>query len=85
MLISRWSKWIGPQSNKYQKMLFDGGAQCWNGPARSVAINVKCGTTNEVTAASEPSRCEYELDFLTPAFCAHNQYIEDHEHIHSEL
>ena len=64
-------------------MKYDGGAQCWNGPVRSVVVNLRCGVTNEVTAASEPSRCEYELDFNTPAVCWTDS--KDGEHPHEEL
>lgn len=76
---SRWGKWFGPEEDKYSRMKYEGGATCWNGPARSVVVNVVCGTINEITSASEPSRCEYEFDFSTPALCNLSQ-LDSHDH-----
>ncbi len=36
---------------------------------RSAKVNLKCGSTNQLTAVSEPSRCEYEFIFETPTAC----------------
>ncbi len=33
-------------------------------------VLIECGTSNEVYAASEPNRCEYEYKFRSPAACA---------------
>ena len=33
-------------------------------------VKIECGTTNEIYAASEPNRCEYEFKYRTPAACA---------------
>ncbi|XP_054162676.1 glucosidase 2 subunit beta-like isoform X2 [Oppia nitens] len=83
--LGRWGKWIGDDNNKYRKMLFEGGAQCWNGPVRTVTVNLSCGTSNEVIASSEPSRCEYAFEFKTPAVCWTQQHSDDERHVHSEL
>ena len=64
-------------------MKFEGGAQCWNGPSRSVVIVLKCGLQNELTAASEPSRCEYQFDFSTPASCI--PLPDSNRDVHDEL
>lgn len=32
-------------------------------------INLRCGSTNELFQVSEPSRCEYLMEFKTPAAC----------------
>ena len=82
---SRWGQWAGPENDKYSKMKYDGGAQCWNGPVRSVMVHISCGTTNEVTGASEPSRCEYAFGFKTPAACVESRTEDSERHIHSEL
>ncbi|CAG2115027.1 unnamed protein product, partial [Medioppia subpectinata] len=83
--LGRWGKWDGDDNNKYSRMKFEGGAQCWNGPVRSVTVHLSCGTENEVLAASEPSRCEYAFDFRTPAVCWSQSHNEDERHLHSEL
>ncbi|XP_076346505.1 glucosidase 2 subunit beta-like isoform X2 [Tachypleus tridentatus] len=84
--LGYWGRWIGPEENKYSKMKFEGGVTCWNGPARSVVVNLHCGVENVLSAASEPSRCEYLFEFTTPAVCftPPNQ-MDDKEHVHTEL
>ncbi|KAI1289710.1 Glucosidase 2 subunit beta [Halotydeus destructor] len=67
--LGRWGKWSGPEGDLYSKMKYDSGTTCWNGPPRSVDVTVRCGTENQVVGASEPNRCEYALDFETPAMC----------------
>ena len=32
-------------------------------------VNLKCGSTNELVQVMEPSRCEYLMEFKTPAAC----------------
>ncbi len=85
LFFRRWGKWAGPEHNKYEAMKYDGGATCWNGPARSVLVSVRCGLTNEVIAASEPSRCEYAFDFLTPAMCSPPPQVQPHDHSHAHV
>ena len=68
--FSKWGKWSGAEPNKYSMMTYENGQNCWNGPNRSVKVHLKCGVTNQLLAASEPSRCEYEYRFETPAACA---------------
>ena len=36
----------------------------------TLQVKVECGTTNEIYAASEPNRCEYEFKYRSPAACA---------------
>jgi len=67
--LGNWENWAGPEGDKYSNMKFAGGQGCWNGPARSSLIHVECGTINQLTAVSEPNRCEYEMKFTTPAAC----------------
>lgn len=58
-------------------MLYTGGEKCWNGPDRQAKIMLECGVSNELVAASEPNRCEYAMNFVTPAVCK--------RHLHEEL
>lgn len=32
-------------------------------------VNITCGLENEVLSAHEPNKCEYVLEFQTPAAC----------------
>lgn len=67
--LGKWGRWAGPEDNIYSSMLLENGQNCWNGPNRSAKVHFKCGLNNELVAASEPNRCEYEYQFLTPAAC----------------
>ncbi|KAJ3127974.1 hypothetical protein HK100_009441 [Physocladia obscura] len=55
--------------SKYLHMMFENGAQCWNGPQRSVEVQFECGSANKVIGVSEPSKCEYAMKMQTPAVC----------------
>ncbi|XP_022908667.1 glucosidase 2 subunit beta [Onthophagus taurus] len=79
-----WSKWTGPEDDHYSMMLYDRGQSCWNGPQRSTQVRLSCGGENKVTAVSEPNRCEYLFDFMTPAACK-DVPSESHDDIHDEL
>ena len=67
--LGTWVSWNGPESDRYSGMLFDNGEGCWNGPKRSTRVTVACGLEEEVLSAAEPNRCEYSLEFVTPAIC----------------
>lgn len=67
--LGRWSGWNGPANNIYSSQKYENGLQCWNGPARSTVVSVTCGVESKLVSVSEPSRCEYTFDFITPAAC----------------
>lgn len=80
--LGNWYDWVGPESHKYSKMKYDRGLTCWNGPARSTIVNLSCGKENKLISVTEPNRCEYAMEFTTPALCNPNMESAD---THDEL
>ncbi|CAH8865767.1 unnamed protein product [Trichobilharzia szidati] len=70
--IGRWGRWLEGDTNEksYEVMYYENGMSCWNGPTRSTKVFVHCGDTNKITSVSEPSRCEYVMQLITPAACS---------------
>ena len=53
-----------------QKSLrFADGTGCWNGPKRSIVVNLRCGLKNDILKVEEPNVCEYVASFSTPLVC----------------
>lgn len=67
--LGRWAGWAGAEGNLYSKQKYEGGIQCWNGPARSALVNIECGVEDKITSVTEPAKCEYVFNFITPAAC----------------
>jgi protein kinase C substrate 80K-H len=63
-----WAEGAGPESGR-PAFSFAGGLGCWNGPARSLRVDVACGAASALLKVEEPNRCEYRADFVTPAAC----------------
>ncbi|CAL1534375.1 unnamed protein product [Lymnaea stagnalis] len=82
--LGNWGHWHGPEGDKYDSMKYENGQSCWNGPNRSCNVKLHCGAENALTGASEPSRCEYQFEFTTPARCAAPLPAGSHSH-HEEL
>ncbi|KAG8441391.1 hypothetical protein GDO86_006941 [Hymenochirus boettgeri] len=67
--LGTWGSWAGPEDNKFSSMKYEHGTSCWQGPNRSTQVKLLCGKETVVTSTSEPSRCEYLMEFYTPAAC----------------
>ncbi len=71
-----WGSWSAGKD--YKEMKYDNGEKCWNGPSRSATITLKCGLEDELLSASEPNRCEYAMEFSTPAVCEQGKHGGPH-------
>ena len=67
--LGSWDKWNGNEGSTFNSMLYSKGEKCWNGPDRSIVIHLKCGVEDKIVSAYEPNKCEYAMDFTTPALC----------------
>ncbi|XP_043940556.1 glucosidase 2 subunit beta isoform X2 [Protopterus annectens] len=82
--LGTWGSWSGPEENKFTSMKYEHGTSCWQGPNRSTTVKLSCGKETAVTSTTEPSRCEYLMEFVTPALCEEPQDI-DNSTGHDEL
>ena len=48
---------------------WEGGAKCWNGPARSAEVSVTCGAETRLLTADEPETCRYVFTMESPIGC----------------
>lgn len=48
-------------------------------------VKLICGKETTVTSTSEPSRCEYLMEFITPAACPEPPSGETQNLLHEEL
>ncbi|KPP69257.1 hypothetical protein Z043_111999 [Scleropages formosus] len=78
--LGSWGSWSGPEDNKYSVMKYEHGMGCWQGPNRSTTVKLTCGKETAVVSTSEPSRCEYLMEFTTPAVCLEPPNIDTQVH-----
>uniref|UniRef100_A0A667YD85 Glucosidase 2 subunit beta n=1 Tax=Myripristis murdjan TaxID=586833 RepID=A0A667YD85_9TELE len=83
--LGTWGTWAGPEANVYSVMKYEHGTGCWQGPNRSTTVKLTCGKETIVTSTSEPSRCEYLMEFTTPAVCQEPPSLDPTLHEHEEL
>ncbi|XP_026535401.1 glucosidase 2 subunit beta isoform X2 [Notechis scutatus] len=67
--LGTWGSWAGSDDNKFSIMKYEHGTGCWQGPNRSTSVKLSCGKETIITSTTEPSRCEYSMEFVTPAAC----------------
>lgn len=82
--LGNWGEWAGPSHNKYSVMKYTNGIACWNGPNRMTIVNVSCGLETKLLSVTEPYRCEYKMEFMTPAACDDVSNAPEHAS-HDEL
>ncbi|AWP19122.1 putative glucosidase 2 subunit beta isoform 2 [Scophthalmus maximus] len=83
--LGTWGKWAGPEENVYSMMKYEHGTGCWQGPNRSTTVKLTCGKETVVTSTSEPSRCEYLMEFTSPAICGEPPSRDSEPRDHEEL
>ncbi|XP_068584119.1 glucosidase 2 subunit beta [Cebidichthys violaceus] len=83
--LGSWGHWAGPEDNIYAVMKYEHGTGCWQGPNRSTTIKLTCGKETVLTSTSEPSRCEYLMEFISPAVCHEPPSLGSELHEHQEL
>ena len=37
--LGSWDSWDGPDGDRFSRMKYDKGVQCWNGPSRSALVS----------------------------------------------
>ncbi|KAL2101543.1 hypothetical protein ACEWY4_003304 [Coilia grayii] len=83
--LGSWGAWAGPEDAKHLVMKYEHGTGCWQGPNRSTTVKLTCGKETVVMSTSEPSRCEYLMEFTTPAVCQKPPSLDSLQHGHTEL
>ncbi|XP_076122471.1 glucosidase 2 subunit beta [Alosa pseudoharengus] len=83
--LGSWGSWAGPEDSKYMVMKYEHGTGCWQGPNRSTTVKLICGKETVVISTSEPSRCEYQMEFTTPAVCHEPEPVNPDVGSHTEL
>ncbi|XP_048198222.1 glucosidase 2 subunit beta isoform X2 [Perognathus longimembris pacificus] len=67
--LGTWGSWAGPDHDRFSAMKYEQGTGCWQGPNRSTTVRLLCGKETVVASTTEPSRCEYLMELVTPAAC----------------
>lgn len=51
------------------KLYYENGSKCWNGPHRSAVVELVCGLKSRIISISEPEKCEYLIQLASPIAC----------------
>lgn len=65
--LGRFDGWEVEDGQRYMK--YANGDVCWNGPSRSIKVQLLCGEKEDIVSVDEPNRCTYFMKFRTPAVC----------------
>eukprot|EP00737_Agarophyton_chilense_P000105 gb/GEZJ01000128.1/.p1 GENE.gb/GEZJ01000128.1/~~gb/GEZJ01000128.1/.p1 ORF type:complete len:584 (+),score=116.48 gb/GEZJ01000128.1/:763-2514(+) len=72
--LGQFEGWEG--EGKERVMKYSEGDRCWNGPARSIKVELLCSDKEEVVSVDEPNRCTYRMKFKTAAVCEESMLKE---------
>lgn len=50
-------------------LIHENGQQCWNGPKRSVKVDLYCSAVDELRSVREEEKCVYRFEVGTAAAC----------------
>jgi len=73
--LGRFASWnpspdvVEGSKEYYSTQMYLHGTRCWNGPERSVKLELTCGTENALLTVTELEKCEYLFTGTTPALC----------------
>jgi protein kinase C substrate 80K-H len=76
--------WDGFKDN-YSAIMFSHGEHCWNGPNRSLWVELQCGKRTQLKNVDEPSRCEYVAELTTPVFCSESRVEQLQQELDGQL
>lgn len=66
-VLGKFRGWEDEDAKRY--MSYKNGDTCWNGPQRTIRVELICGRTENIASVEEPNRCAYSMKFETPAVC----------------
>ncbi|WAQ95663.1 GNPTG-like protein [Mya arenaria] len=72
-ILGVWQEWE-IENNTFVAMVMREGDKCGN-KHRTTKVYFKCGKENVITNVSEPSTCNYRVDFTTPYTCHHQALL----------
>ncbi|SCU85365.1 LADA_0D07074g1_1 [Lachancea dasiensis] len=68
-----------PEKDSGLILQYSHGDKCWNGPARSAQIYLRCAQEFKIHSVQEPTRCHYTFDISGPLGCNPNfRFIPPH-------
>lgn len=66
-------------------LIHENGQQCWNGPRRSVKVDLYCSAIDELRSVREEEKCVYRFEVGTAAACGGEQEHERGENVEENV
>ncbi|XP_066292316.1 N-acetylglucosamine-1-phosphotransferase subunit gamma-like isoform X1 [Branchiostoma lanceolatum] len=67
-ILGVWQEWE-IENNTFTSMVMPEGDDCGGSRRRQVKVYFRCGNKNQVMNVTEPTTCNYMLEFKTPLVC----------------